>query len=64
MLKLIVEVSGDEVERVLDMLGAILEEDLEDEVPEEDVLPVSIDELMEFVKHKHSCCGKCHKNDD
>ena len=46
MLKLIVEVSGDEVERVLDMLGAILEEDLEYEVPEEDVLPVSIDELM------------------
>lgn len=64
MLKLIVEVSGDEVERVLDMLGAILEEDLEDEVPEEDILPVSIDELMEFVKHKHSCCGKCHKHDD
>lgn len=64
MLKLIVEVSGDEVERVLDMLGAILEEDLEDEVPEEDVLPVSIDELMEFIKHKHSCCGKCHNHGD
>lgn len=67
MIKVTIDITGEEVEKVLDLLGAVLEE--EEEIKghiddDDDIIPVSLDDLMEYVKHKHSCCGKCHNHGD
>lgn len=79
MLKVTIDITGDDAERALDMLGALLEEEDEEIVGrigdkgpqgepgvslDDDITPVTLDDLMGYLKHKHCCCGKCHKHDN